>query len=182
MVFAGVLVAEVVVTRIVWRAVGYVPRFRRRGALLLSAIAGFLLSIVIGGSGLALGVGALAVLLPTFVVSLWRENEGSSRSAALRVLGVLVAAALCADPLHPSRRSTEALIALAAAPSAQSSPGGWVDDELRARADAVPAIEARLEDEHGDGRTSSLLALHARLADPARHAEVCARVPTCPQP
>lgn len=179
-ILAGLLFAEIVVTAVVWKLLRYTPVLRRRWAFLLAFVLGFAAAMAVGGSGLAMGIGALVVLLPTFVRSLLREMRGSPRAtwvraSWLRVAGVLTAWALFSAPLLPARRSTDSLIHLATSVSARPSPDSWVYRELRARPDADAVLEARL-DQVGDSDRGRLLKVHDRLSDRAHHEALCARL------
>ncbi|MBI1946931.1 MAG: hypothetical protein HYS27_14640 [Deltaproteobacteria bacterium] len=174
-ILAGLLFAEIVVTALVWKLMRYTPTLRRRWALLLAVVLGFAAAMLVGGSALAMGIGALLVLLPTFIRSLLREMRGSARASVLRIAGVLVVWAICCAPLLPSQRSTDSLVRLASSVSARTTPDDWVYRELRARPDTDAVLEARL-DEVGDSDRGRLLTVHARLVDPAHHAALCARL------
>jgi hypothetical protein len=172
LMLAGVLLLEVPVTALVWRALGRRPQTRRRGAVLLAAVAGVGLSMLLGGSGAALGLGVTLVLAPTLARSLLRELGGSRRAAAIRIAGVALACVTLAVPLMPSQRSTSALIGLASSISARPAPDSWVLAELRRRADADPELDARIG-RATFGERARLLTLHGKVAEAAHHRALC---------
>ena len=150
----------------------YKPQMRT--ALVLGIGAGML----IGGSVMALALGMLLVLVPSFVQSLVREMPGASRAAILRPVGVVVAlvASSAGLELLPSQWETASLIDLSVSVTGRPAPDGWIHDELRKRPDADAQLDARLLPTTRLSDIFRLLRLHEELTPAEHHSVVCARV------
>lgn len=171
----GVLFLEVLVTAVVWRLLRYQPAMRRRGVVLLALVLAIGASALVGGSGLALGFGLAAVLLPAFLRSLRREMHGAPRAAWLRVAGVALTWLVLLVPRHPSQQSTTRLVGMATYPAHSAPAQSWVYEELLRREDAHVELDARLLEKTAQPRVSAV-ELHRRLADPQHHAQLCAQL------
>lgn len=177
-ILAALLLGEVVISGVVWRVMGHAPRVRRAGRTVFALVLGIGAGMLIGGSVMALALGMLLVLVPSFVQSLVREMPGASRAAILRPVGVVVAlvASSAGLELLPSQWETASLIDLSVSVTGRPAPDGWIHDELRKRPDADAQLDARLLPTTRLSDIFRLLRLHEELTPAEHHSVVCARV------